>query len=124
MNKKRIIVILTVAFFSFLTTSLLKVYVKNFALSVEDIARQNNHLINEVQVLKAEIAHLSNQDRIGRLAKVHLKLDKVKTDQIRHLVDKREEVVASQDVETQHIVNVEWRYKSRDKIFKLVKFTR
>jgi cell division protein FtsL len=122
MNKKTVISICAAMIFSFIGSSALKVYVKNFSLKVDAAEHQAAQLKQEVRVLHAEVAHLSNTDRIGRLAKVHLKMDKVKPHQVAYLCTKQNDTAKGSDVSISNshlLVEVGWRYKSRGQILKM-----
>ena len=125
MDKRKMILTVVLAFVSFLACSACKVYVKGFSSRVEEMERQSDKLKNEVQVLKAEMTYLSNPDRISHIAKDHLKLNKIKTEQVHHLYAKKETASAEDASNINEApATANWHYKSRDKIFKLVKFSR
>lgn len=125
MDKKKIIFVIVLSFLSFLASSACKVYVKGFSLRVQEMERQTEKLKNEVQVLKAEMTYLSNPDRISHIAKDHLKLNKIKTEQVHHLYSKKDTSIAEDIASSSEATTASnWHYKSREKIFKLVKFSR
>ena len=100
---------------------MLKVHVQNFALDIRNIETKRNKLNNEIQILKAEWSYLNNAERVGKLAKQHLRLSRAKIKQIKYINKRNLEEVRLINKISKHIrrINTNWRYKSRVGILKI-----
>jgi len=103
-------------------TLVLKVYVHNLSLDVERMDVERSRISNEIQVLKAEWSYLNNAERISNLAKQHLGLSQVKSEQVKYINQKNAAISAKMEAESSGDggqVGTNWRYKSRTGILKI-----
>jgi len=111
--------------FFFLLASLgiliLKIYVQNLAIDIKNIEARRSELNNEIQVLKAEWSYLNNAERISKLAKKYLGLNRTKIEQIKYIngSNQKKTEIMSKNSEYTKQINTNWRYKSRTGILKI-----
>ena len=98
-------------------TLILKVHVQNLAVEVKNIESKRKELNNEIQVLKAEWSYLNNAERVSKLAKKYLRLDRAKIKQVRYINGNNSQM--GKIVKHTRRVNTNWRYKSRMGILKI-----
>ena len=100
----------------------LKVHVNNLSAVVDKMKTERARLNNEIQVLKAEWSYLNNSDRVSTLAKQHLGLTQIKSEQIKYLNPESAATsskIMAENPKSSQQANINWQYKSRTGILKI-----